>query len=88
MLSHGSASPINQILTSPDGKRLLVSTLDTDELWDLETSSLVASNNNLDVEHGRQWANDPNRSDRLLLVSGARIRVFAWSTFSELSTPR
>ena len=87
LLGHKSASPARQVLLSPFGKRILVSMLDTDELWDLESKSVVACVAAADAGSERTWANDPSQSDRLLLATGGLVKVFAWDTLTELSEP-
>ena len=87
MLDHKSAFPARQVLLNSLGNRLLVSMLDTDELWDLESKSLVASITPADVECERTWANDPIQSDRLLLALGGIIKILAWDNLAEVSEP-
>lgn len=87
LLGHKSAFPARQLLLSPLGTRFLVSMLDTDELWDLESKSVVASVT-ADVECERTWANDPSQNDRLLLATEGILKIFAWETLTEVTEPR
>lgn len=87
ILSRKSASPVRQVLISLDGKRFLVSAVDTDEVWDLETDSLVCSHAVTMARGAWKWANHPTQRGRLLLLSGDRVKIFDWSLGSELSDP-
>ncbi|KAL8791009.1 MAG: hypothetical protein Q9195_006083 [Heterodermia aff. obscurata] len=85
-VNYRSASPAHQVLTSIDGKRLLVSTSAADEIWDLESGSLACSNTITKAKAAWKWINHPSYRDRLLLVSGDGFRIFDWSSFCELSS--
>ena len=85
LLGHKSASPARQVLLSPFGKRILVSMLDIDELWDLESKSVVACIAASDAGCERTWTDHPSQSDRLLLATGGLVKIFAWDTLTELS---
>lgn len=84
-IDYRSASPANQVLTSLDGKRLLVSTSTVDEIWNLETGSLAGSHMITEARSACKWINHPSYHDRLLLVSGDGFKIFDWNSFGESS---
>ena len=85
IINYRSSSPAHQVLTSLDGKRLLVSTSAADELWDLEAGSLASSHTVTKARSACKWINHPSYRDRVLLVSGDGFKIFGWNTFSELT---
>jgi len=78
------AKGVRQILLSPEGTRLLVSTSEEDELWTLEGSTLqrlVFSQPRTNCK----WMCHPHHHDRLLLITDIRARIFEWENLSELT---
>ena len=85
VINYRSASPAHQVLTSLDGKRLLVSTSAGDELWDLETGSLAGSHTINNARSAWKWFNHPSYLNKILLVSGDGFKIFDWDSFGALS---
>ncbi len=80
------ANNVQQVLLSPDGTRLLVSTSAADELWTLEGSRLqrlVSS----PPRTNSKWICHPRNHDRLLLITDRKARIFEWQDLSELTKP-
>lgn len=87
ILNKKSSCPVHQILLSSDGKHLLVSTAESDNIWELETASLVQTTAPSEARAAWTWANHPVQPGRLLLVNGGRASIFEWAGFRELSNP-
>ena len=75
------ANSVQQVLLSPDGTGLLLSTSFEDQVWTLENKQLVFSEPRT---HGR-WISHPHHSDRLLLITNERARIFEWQNFHEIT---
>jgi WD40 repeat protein len=87
ILNRKSSGPVHQILLSSDGKHLLVSTAESDHVWELETPSLVLITAPSEARAAWMWANHPIQPGRLLLVNGGRASIFEWADLQELSDP-
>ncbi|KAK3939301.1 NACHT and WD domain protein [Diplogelasinospora grovesii] len=76
---------VYQILISSDGKGLLVSTQDSDVLWELTTSTKTASCSHLrSWELPRRWASHPDMNLLLLFEKGG-MKTYSWATLELLS---
>ena len=84
-INYKSASPPHQVLTSLDGKRLLVSTPEVDDFWDLETGSLAGSHRVAKANSAWEWINHPSYRERLLFVTSDGFKIFDWNSLDELS---
>ncbi|MCJ1355983.1 MAG: hypothetical protein MMC33_005977 [Icmadophila ericetorum] len=78
---------VRQVLLSVDGKRLLVSTDEADELWNLEEALLAHKSISILPGFSYRWINHPKDSTKLILVSQFLAKIFDWETLSELSKP-
>lgn len=77
-LSFDFGSSIHQIIFSPDGSHVLVSTSDADVLVSIVDQKQIAR---LEAESDRKswmWTRHPGKKQQLLLVSGSQIRIFSW----------
>lgn len=79
ILDRRVSQAIVQILTSPSGKQLLVSTKSHDEAWSLEGRRL--NSNQIVQRKGWGWINHPSNPEYLLLVEDAKVHVYEWSPF-------
>ena len=79
-------SSTHQMLFNQSGNLFLVSMADRDELWNLETGSMVASHIRNETNGEWSWANHPSQHHHLLLVSGHGFGVFEWETLMEVSS--
>lgn len=84
ILERRASQAIVQILMSPSGKQLLVSTASYDEAWSLEGCRL--DSNQVAQRVAWSWMNHPSNPDYLLLVEDTKIHVYEWSRFK--ITPR
>ena len=85
ILDEMSPSVIHQLLLSPNGKRLLVSTEDLATLWDLTNGTIVETHPaELPLQLTQKWVSHPE-IERLFLFIGGNIQVFDWNTLEELS---
>ena len=82
-----SAFQVQQIILSPGANRLLVSTADSCELWDLE-GTMFAKEKITELQAQRLWTQHPTDIDKLLLINGEQIRTFEWSNLQECSEPK
>lgn len=75
---------ITQLLISPDGTRLLVSSSTADFIWSLETRSVVSSR---EIEHRTEWRWFTHRHDntKILLLEDSTLLSFRWDVSSILS---
>ena len=82
-----SAAQVQQILLSPRANRLLLSTTDNYELWDLE-GVLLAKEKDTELQAQRLWTQHPTDLDKLLLLIGEQMKSFEWSDLRECSEPQ
>lgn len=86
LLDERSDQPITQIMLSPDGSKLLVSTPQADSLWSLHGKGLLCSlNRALCVSW--KWIIQPSNPSDLLLLQDSTVRVYEWKCLDELSNP-
>lgn len=85
ILDEMSSSVIHQLLLSPGGKRLLVSTEDSATLWDLTDGTVVEKHTaEVPPQLSRKWVSHPEL-DRLFLFVDGHVKIFDWNTLEELS---
>ncbi|KAF2105813.1 WD40-repeat-containing domain protein [Lophiotrema nucula] len=82
-LGHGS--PINQLLLSPDGKYLLVSSLHSDQLWNLDTRHKVKLLERTDREHFK-WFKHSTEDWNLVLYQDGGIICYDWDGLEEVAS--
>ncbi|KAK7416890.1 hypothetical protein QQX98_004948 [Neonectria punicea] len=75
---------LRQILLSPDGQRLLVSTAESDLLWDLNTRGIMEERTTTNAGSSWIWASD-SASGRLYLFTDDLLREFSWASLKEVS---
>lgn len=75
---------VQQLLLSPDGAQLLISTSEADELWTTESNALQRSLNARPRNTGR-WMCHPRSIGKLLFISDKRLRIFDWENLDELT---
>jgi WD40 repeat protein len=83
VLEGRSSEAISQILISPDGQRLLVSTSHFHECWNMNGDRINATPR--PRSKGSKWINHPDNPARIILLDGICARVFEWDAFLELS---
>ena len=79
-----SAEVISQIVVSPSGKHLLVSTAMYDELW--STEGYLIQGRRAAQRSSWKWISHPNNPDHVLLISDSVARIFSWGCLDEIST--
>ena len=81
----GQGAPINQVLLSPDGTMLLVSSLHMDQLWNLQKTVKVS-----EVEHaGRKqskWFQHSTPKWDLVLYEDGAVACYNWMSLREVAT--
>ena len=78
--------PIQQIILSSDGQRLLVTTVSSDSLWDLTTRQKIQqiSYNADELRSDRRWASmGPSIAS---LLQGETLQLFDWESLERLET--
>ena len=83
VLDERSSQAINQILLSPNGKLLLVSTATSDELWSLATGLLHTRAVMQPSCHIR--LTHPTDPSRLFFIDSTTVQVLSWDTLSPLA---
>jgi WD40 repeat protein len=83
VLEGRASEAISQILMSPDGQRLLVSTSHFDECWNMNGDRI--NDTPRPRSEGSKWINHPDNPARIILLDGICARVFEWDIFLELS---
>ena len=80
----GFARSVKQLLISPDGASLLVSSDTADFLWSLRTKALLASR---ETERRRSWRwfTHPQNSAEVILLEGPTLQSFLWGTLGTFS---
>jgi WD40 repeat protein len=79
-----SDEPIKQILISPDGTRLMVSTYETDFLWSLENKNLIVSKQT-SIRKSWVWFKHPSNQAEVILLCGSTIQFYRWADLEEVS---
>ena len=80
-------SIIRQVLFSPDGAHVLISTADSDVLWKMEDRMEVARRPAIAGRESWSWTNHPGRPTQLLLICNGRAYMFSWDSLSPLTKP-
>lgn len=86
LLDERSDRPISQIMLSPDGSNLLVSTPLGNSIWNLHGKGLLRSIDQA-ICAPWKWIMQPSKPSELLLLHGSTIRIFEWECLDELSSP-
>jgi WD40 repeat protein len=87
MIDYRMDQAIRQILLSPSGKQLLVSTALSENLYSIE-EKLIRHLKRIDSttqEMSKKWINHPSDRASLLQFDGPVARIFSWSSLEELS---
>ncbi|KAG8529168.1 uncharacterized protein KY384_005803 [Bacidia gigantensis] len=79
----------SEVLLSPDGDRLLISTNDGAQVWTLDgTDGLARSKINIEKSDlQNSWFPHPKSPQQLLLVGESQIKFFDWLTLQESKGP-
>jgi WD40 repeat protein len=75
---------VSQLLISPDGKTLLVSSATADFLWSLEMKSLVAFRET-EMRRSWRWFTHPQKLTEVVLLEGSNLLSFSWCTLGTFS---
>jgi WD40 repeat protein len=68
---------INQLLISPDGSKLLVSSSTADIIWSLETGKVVSSRET-ETRTDWRWFSNPQESTKIMLLENSTLQSFSW----------
>lgn len=84
LLDARSSQAIQQVIISPNGKLLLLSTATSDELWSL-TSGLIHS---CSMPHSLSYTRitHPGDPNQLLFISSEIARIYNWENLEELTS--
>ncbi|PGH13280.1 hypothetical protein AJ80_06390 [Polytolypa hystricis UAMH7299] len=83
LLDYITDSTILQILSSPDGRTVLVVTVESDLAWDLDGEILARKNYEEHVS--RKWITHPSNPDHLLLLKEGNVYIFDWLELDMIS---
>lgn len=78
---------IVQILLSPNGKRLVISTPQSDQLWNLEDKTLQHTRPVDAPRTSWKWVPHPSDPQKVLLFKDAHMQILEWTSFKEVSLP-
>ena len=81
---------VSQLLISPDGSSLLVSSATTDFLWSLRNKVLVASQK-VEKRSSWRWFTHPQNPEEVILIEDSTLQSFPWAmpgTFSKVGEVR
>ncbi|KAH0566184.1 hypothetical protein GP486_000416 [Trichoglossum hirsutum] len=84
LLEYRMEEPIENLLFSPDGMRILVATTTNDTLCALDGG--VVTSLSWDTRNAGIWANHPQHATQLLLVVNNYLRIYEWDGLKELTT--
>jgi WD40 repeat protein len=78
---------VRQILLSPNGKQLLVSTTLAEYLYSIEEEPIqhLSRVDSTARQMSKKWTNHPSDQAHLLQFDGLVARIFSWSSLEELS---
>jgi WD40 repeat protein len=83
LLEYRMEDPVEQLLFSPDGTKILIVTTSNDTICALDgsaTTSISWTTRNAGI-----WANHPQHPTQLLLIVNDRLRVYDWNGLKELT---
>jgi WD40 repeat protein len=75
---------VNQLLISPDGTRLLVSSSTADFVWSLQTGKLVASRDT-ELRTNWRWFTHPQKLAQVVLLENSMLQPFSWEASGPFS---
>ena len=78
---------VNQILLSPDGKRLLVSMSRSNEIWDTVAGSLVSSFEVSSPRSDFTWTKHPSDAEKIILLNDGMVQLYDWDSLEKRSDP-
>jgi WD40 repeat protein len=83
ILDHRMTEPVEQLLYSPDGTKILIVTTTKDTLCAL--SGEVIASVTWTTRNRGIWVSHPQRPTQLLLVVGSRVQIYDWNGLQKLS---
>ena len=75
---------VSYMLFDLKNKYLLVSTRDSDTIWNLDSGE--AKSRSFTDSRLRQWTTHPSQAEVLLLLGTSRVESFRWETFERISS--
>ncbi|GAP85781.2 putative NACHT and WD domain protein [Rosellinia necatrix] len=84
-LNTGAA--IVQVLQNEDTGRFIISTRESDHLWNMEGREEEVRQHE-GHESIRMWAQHPRSREHVVCVDGGTVRVFAWNNWTQIATSR
>lgn len=87
VLNGRAPSAVTQLLLGPYGTRLLISMPQIDQLWCLETATLLCTRPYHAAKSTKKWVSHPSDPEKLLLLEGSHMQVFDWNAIGEQSKP-
>lgn len=85
-LDQSTEQAIRQILLRPDGRMLLVSSLVSDHIWDIDGNE--RANRKHVGRHSWRWANCNSSPHKLLQIVDGETKCFEWETLNECTFPQ
>lgn len=77
--------PIHQLFLTKNENLLLISTSNTDEVWDLETKQKLC-HKDWGERQGRQWMQHPFDENLLIWIGPTVVRFYDWRTLEQTKT--
>ena len=84
--SSSETGGIRQLIISPDGDLLLVSSINSAQLWSIGTKSVQATFTSTTPGVPHKWVNHPFKPDQLLSFTPTAIRAYDRNTLHELNS--
>lgn len=85
LLDQSADQAVRQVLLRPDGRMLLVSTLYTDHVWDIQSRRQM--NCRSDSRHSWRWVDCSFGTQKLLHIVDGDIKCFEWLNLDECAFP-
>ncbi|OIW26895.1 hypothetical protein CONLIGDRAFT_707468 [Coniochaeta ligniaria NRRL 30616] len=81
--------PVKQLLFNDTGHKLLITTKEISELWDIEKDTQFGSAIRPQNPEQSTWQSikHPESDEQLLLIDGEHVHIYDWKTFSQISSP-
>ena len=80
-------SVIQQVLFSPDGAHILISTSKSDVLWSVTGRSQIACRKADPDRDSWSWITHPAESSQVLFICNGHAYIFSWSSLSLMTGP-
>ena len=77
---------VQQLLSSPESKLLLITSVHSAQLWSIETQSIHTVHTPAKSSASQRWINHPLNPTQLLVFGSQGVKAYQWSSLVELGS--